>query len=232
MIVRTFDDAIQLITQPEHAHLAGAIMTCSVPLKARARHTSILHAVTEHDNGWEEVDAAPMVDTQTGEVVDFIRAPVNVRHGVWPRAVARLRDDRWAAALVAQHAITAYDRFRKDPEWSTFFAGMEKARDQMLGADGGSLDDLLPDYAFVRLGDLISLAFCTATSEQLRFGDWSVRLAGTRVLVTPDAFGGAEIPIEITARALPKRPFRSDADLSDALKQATPITLQGSVVGA
>jgi len=79
---------------------------------------------------------------------------------------------------------------------------------------------------------LISLTFCTGWTDEQRFGDWTVQLAGTRVVVTPDAFGGATIPIEINAREIRNQAIRSDADLRDALSEATTTTLQGSVAGS
>ena len=200
-----------------------------VPLAARPRRDAILHAIAEHDNGWAEEDAAPTVNPTTGTVVDFVSAPLNVRHAVWPRGVARLADNPWAAALVAQHALTVYDRFRSDAEWTAFFAEMEAARGAMLRASRMSLEDLVADYAFVRLADLISLTFCTGWTHKHRFADWTVQLSGTRVVVTPDAFGGTRIPIEITAREIRNQPFRLDAELRDALSEANTTTLRGEV---
>ena len=103
---------------------------------------------------------------------------------------------------------------------------MEAARGAMLGASGLPLDDLVADYPFVRLADLISLAFCTGSTDEQRFGDWTVQLSGSRVVVTPDAFGGAEIPIEIDAKVIRNQPFRSDAELRDALSEASTTTLR------
>lgn len=206
-------------------------MDHSLALAARPRRDAILHAIAEHDNGWVEEDAAPAVNPATGSVVDFVSATLSVRHGVWPRAIARLADDPWAAALVAQHAITVYDRFRSDAEWASFFADMEAARDAMVRASGIPVDDLAADYPFVRLGDLISLTFCTGWTDAQRFGDWTVELAGTRVVVTPDPFGRATIPIEINARAIRNQPFRSDAELRDALRDASTTVLRGEVAG-
>ena len=231
MIVRIVDGVIQLITQPDHAHLARRIMEHCVPLSARPRRATILHAIGEHDNGWAEDDAAPAVDPENGNVVDFVSAPLRVRHGVWPRAVARLADDPWAAALVAQHAITVYDRYRAHVEWTSFFSEMEVARDTMLRASGLPIDDLAADYPFVRLGDLISLTFCVGWTEEQRFGDWTVHADGTRIVVTPDAFGGAVIPFEIRALEIRGGPFRSDADLRSALGEARVATLRGEIAG-
>ncbi len=229
MIVRRVPDGLQLITQPDHAHLARRIMEHCVLLAARPRRATILEAIAEHDNGWAEEDAAPSVDPATGHVVDFVSAPLSVRHGVWPRAIERLAHDRWAAALVAQHAITVYDRFRSDRDWTSFFATMEAARDAMLRASGLPVDDLAADYAFVRLADLISLTFCAGWTDAQRFGEWTVEASGTSVVVDPDPFGGTTVPIEITARALRNQPFRSNEELRDAFKDAGETTVRGEV---
>jgi hypothetical protein len=230
MIVRTANERVLLITQPDHAHLSGWIMEHCVPLRASPRRAPILRAIAEHDNGWTEEDAAPMIEPATGRVADFVNIPLQVRHGVWPRGVARLADDPWAAALVAQHAITVYDRFRTDEAWTPFFTGMETVRDEMVEASGLPLEALLADYPYVRLGDLLSLAFCTAWTDEHRIAGWAVRHSDNRVVVTPGPFGGTEVRFEIQAAAIPRLTFQSDADLRAALKSAQAVTLRGAVV--
>jgi Protein of unknown function (DUF3891) len=202
-----------------------------VALTGRTRRDSILQAIGEHDNGWAEADAAPTVDPDSGKVMDFVSAPLSVRHGVWPRGIARLADDPWAAALVAQHVLTVYDRYRSDNAWTGFFAEIDAARSRMLNAAAMSLADLEDDYLFVRLGDLISLTFCTGWTDEQRFGASTIQLSGWRVVVTPDPFDGATVPIEITAQTVRNLPYRSDAELRDACRTATPITLRGEVAG-
>jgi hypothetical protein len=230
MIVRPAADRIWLITQPDHAHLARTIMEHCVLLAAHARRGLVLHAIAEHDNGWTEEDAAPTVDGSSGEIIDFVHAPASVRHGVWTRGVERLADEPWAAALVAQHAIVIYQRFRSDAAWTSFFAEMEAARGALLERAGLALDDLLDDYRFVRLADLISLAFCTGWTEEQSFGGWSVRGAGARIVVTPDLFDVATIPVEIAATEIPHQPFESDSQLRAALRDAKITTLRGTIV--
>jgi hypothetical protein len=229
VIVRTVDDGLELITQPDHAHLAHAIMKRCVSLANRPRRNAILLAIREHDNGWTEEDAAPAVNPDTGAIFDFVTAPLSVRHSVWPRGIKRLAATPWAAALVAQHAITVYDRFRSDDAWTPFFDEMMAMRDTILREMAGSLDDLVPDYAFVRLADLISLTFCTGWTDAQRFAEWTVRRSGERIVVTPDAFGGVTVPFTIEARRLSKRVFQSDANLRDALASAPITTLRGEV---
>jgi hypothetical protein len=231
VIVRHAGERLQLITQPDHAHLARRVMDHCVPLATNPRRVRILHAVGEHDNGWTEEDAAPSINPATGQIFDFVGAPASVRQSVWPRGVARLANDPWAAALVAQHAITVYDRFRSDTEWAPFFAEMASARDAMLGKADGSLDLLLTDYVYVRLADLISLTFCVGWEDEQRFGEWTVRRRDDRVIVIPDAFGRQQIPIAIDAREIASRPFRSDSELREAIQGAKVVTLRGVVSG-
>jgi hypothetical protein len=231
VIVRPAHDGVHLITQPDHAHLAAKIIEHVVTLDARPRRDAILLAVAEHDNGWAEEDAAPILNPATGRVADFVNVPLAVRHRVWPRAIRRLEQRPWTAALVAQHALVVYDRFRWETEWTPFFDGMESARDSLLQASGLTFDELVSDYEFVRLADLISLVFCMAISQAQQFGHWTVQFAGDRVVVTPDPFGNLTIPIEVSARALRDHPFRSDDDLRAAVMAAEHVTVRGTVSG-
>ena len=173
MIVRPAGGALHLITQPDHAALAGRIMTHWTSLAAAERRDDILRAIRDHDNGWREPDAAPTIDPATGAVLDFVGVPAAVKQGVWPRAVAGLADRPWAAALVAHHAVTVYDRFRNDPDWASFFARMEHLRAEQLTLVSGTMEMLIRDYVYVRLGDLASLAFCNAWSDPQVLGPWT-----------------------------------------------------------
>ena len=231
MIIRARAQTLTFITQPDHAHLSRRVIENCVALRAHPRAASILHAVGEHDNGWTEADAAPTVDASTGAPFDFIKAPAALRQEVWPRGVARLAQDPWAAALVAHHAVTVYDRHRVDPAWAAFFPSMEASRDELVRASGERFDQLVDDYRFVRLGDLISLLFCTGFNEEQRFAEWTVSASGPSVIVTPDPFGGKSIDLEITARELPAGPFRSDDELRAKLSDATVTVLRGEVRG-
>jgi hypothetical protein len=231
MIVRRHDPVLHLITQPDHAALARRVMERWAPLHDAERRASILLAVEEHDNGWREPDAEPLVDAGGG-VYDFINTPAEVRQGVWPRGVSRLaEDDEWAAALVAQHAITIYDRYRPDPAWADFFPEMQRLRDALLTATRRTQAQLDHDYAFVRIGDLISLIFCNEWDEPQTFDRWSFRRDADRVLVSPDPFGGREIPLAVKARELPARGYASDQDLRQVLRHAPAVTLTGGCLG-
>lgn len=239
MIIQARGSTALLITQPDHAALAGRIMARwqDRDFNAHPRRSSVLLAISEHDNGWDEVDAAPVVDSASGRLLDFVDVPADVRRAIWPRAVERLsRSDRWAAALVAQHAAHVYRRFRGDREWDRFFADLEAARDDLVrrAAAGGklTLDDLLADYFFVRMGDLLSLTFCNAWEEAPDELGYKIRCGQSRLIVTPDPFAAREIPMEVPARELPNRTFASPSEAAGAFGSAVVFPCRGVVQGA
>jgi len=232
MIVRDLGDRLELVTQPAHARAAASIMERCGALDSHPRRAAILHAIQQHDNGWREVDAQPMVDPRDGRILDFVSIPVPIRQAIWPRGVSRLAGDPWAAALVAQHAITVYDRFRSDQAWTAFFDRMAGERDAMARAAGFGHDELAADYAFLRLADLISLSFCTRAAEPEEFAGWTIAHADSHVRISPDPFGGAPVLFEVPAREIRRRPFASDRELRDEMSAGRPITLRGAVTGA
>jgi len=233
MIVREDGDALLLVTQPDHAALAGRLAERFVGLDGHPRRSSVLRAAREHDGGWAELDAAPYVD-DAGNVADYVRIALPLRQGVWPRGIARLAApplaDPWAAALVAHHALVAYARFDGDPEWTGFFAEMRALRERHLAASGLGQGELEADYPFLRLADLVSLAFCNARYEA-RFAQWSVQGDGATVSVAPDLFGGATVELAVEARAIPRRSYAGDADLRATLRAAPARTLHGRAHG-
>ena len=205
MIVRPGNPPL-LITQPDHAALAGRIMDQwrAGGLPTSPRREDIRLAIREHDGGWTDLDREPIIGPD-GAVLDFTGIAVRLRQGVWPRGVAALSRAPYAAALVAHHAVHVYRRYRGDAAWTAFFAQMESLRDEHLRASGVAPDVMLQDYVFLRMGDLISLTFCNAwTAEQKddTGSGYACRLEGDRVIVTPDPFAGAEIAIAVQARDL------------------------------
>ena len=72
MIVRRGTDKVDLVRQPDHAHLSGAIMHRVRALDDHPRRGPILHAIAEHDNGWTEEDRAPMLAPDGGGPVSSL----------------------------------------------------------------------------------------------------------------------------------------------------------------
>lgn len=233
MIVRTDLTPPLFITQPDHAALAGTIMRgwTSGGLPESPRHVAIMLAIQAHDNGWQEVDAEPCLDPATGEVLDFVHVPEDVRHAVWSRGVQRLTGEPYAAALVAQHAVHIYRRMRQQPGWRQFFVDMSAARDRQLAAAHETIETLQREYSFLRLADLASLTFCGVdTDGQAHEMGYDIRMDGTRLTISPDPFEGATFEISITGRELAAS-FTSVADARAAWQAAPRRTISGTVTG-
>lgn len=236
MIIHPNGATLLLITQPDHAALAARIMRRwrDDDLEHSPRRDDILFAVEHHDDGWLDVDLVPLVDATSGALLDFIAAPNPVRRGVWPRGVGRLADAPYAAALVAQHALHIYRRYRDDASWTSFFDEMETLRSQHLrNAAPATLDELLRDYRWLRTGDILSLAFCNGwTDVQHDERGGTARLTDNRLVVTPDPFGGASVPLAVAAREMPAAPFASAENAAAAYARAPAATLSGVAAGA
>jgi DNA-binding response OmpR family regulator len=191
VIIRQDGHSQQFITQPDHAELAAHIMRRwrGNALDRHPRRDAILLAVAEHDNGWIEEDTSTLVDA-AGRPLDFISAPPEVKHRIWPRAVSRLGHRHpYEAALIAQHALTVHAQHRADGSWRPFFDAMERLRTTMLGEPAG--DAFERDYHFVRTGDLLSLVFCNG--GRIRTFPWrrSHDTQGATLEISPDPFAGA-----------------------------------------
>lgn len=232
VIIRANGDELLLIQQVDHAALAERLIGAWRPgdFKESSRRDEILFATRRHDDGWIDEDAAPLVDSESGGLLDYVHAPDDVRRGIWPRGVERLSPFPYPAALVAQHALHLFEKYRADPEWTAFFERMERLRDANLAAAPRTNEDLRRDYFFVRMADLLSLQFCDDWREPQRFGDFESCWDGTRLTVTPDPFGGATVSMTITARRLPNIRFDARA-AADAFAEAPRLTISGVAAG-
>jgi hypothetical protein len=254
MIIRRQKKDLLFITQADHAVLAAHIVShwCADGFPTNPRRDAILLAAREHDNGWFEEDETTLVDS-SGEPLDFVAAPIPVKHRIWPRAAARLaKTNAYAAALVARHALTVHGQQRADPVWRGFLDRMARIEAELLeagagGDQGDSLGDqgdsplcdhlkgTVPlvhlDYQFVQAGDQVSLVFCNAWTAAFPRPGGRVVLKGTTLEITPDPFEGARIPLRVPARRIVARRFASAADLRAALDAARVEIVEGEAVG-
>ena len=239
MIVRHADGRLLCITQPDHAALAGSLAEAWVAdgVPNRPTRERLLEATRRHDVGWTAEDEAPRFDAGTHGPHAFITAPLDVRQAAFFRGVEALASgDAYVAALVAQHGLTVYRRFQHDPEWTSFFPALEARRDDLcatlLERAAPSPLSFLQDYSVLGLCDLFSLVFCNGWREPHRMEGYEAVLEGDRLVVTPDPFGGVTVDLGVRARALPLRPYWSQADLDTAWADAETVTLTGRAIGA
>lgn len=234
MIIRRDSESLLFITQPDHARLAAEAIAHwrADGLDAHPRRATILFAVREHDNGWIEEDETTYVD-EAGQPLDFVSVPLDVRHRIWPRGVDRLgRQDAYAAALVAQHALTVHRQMHDEAPWRTFFDAMAARRAALLERCGVmAARTLEADYAFVNAADRLSLAFCTGWTQPLESHGRRIILRHRTVEVSPDPFEGTRVQLRVPARRLPDRRYRSSAELRAALDDTPIESLEGFAAG-
>ena len=234
MIIQRRGDELWLIRQTDHAALAAQVMAAwqTGGLDDNPRREAILTATREHDNGWHEEDESMHVD-DAGEVLDFVSVPAPVKQRIWPRAAARLASvSPYVAALVAQHALSIFGSLRHDPLWRSFFALMERTRDDLLArAAPDEAATAAGDYAFVRLGDQLSLVFCNGWTAPMAGVGCQIRLNGSALEIAPDPFGGRRIPLSVPARVVPARPYQSASAARAAYAAAAAVALEGEARG-
>jgi hypothetical protein len=232
VIVRPTELSFTLITQPDHAALAWRIMEHWVAdgLPVAEHRAPILNAILQHDNGWQEVDMAP-IRADDGGVLDFVTTPIDVRQAVWPRGIEWLAPTPMAAALVAEHAINIYSRYREDAAWTSFFSQMTELRARFAGAADVSLEEITEDYFFLRAADLLSLTFCNGWTDVQHLRNYSFRLDDRVMMIQPDPFAGATVPLDVPARVLPRRDYASAAELADAWAASSRVTVSGVLRG-
>jgi len=95
-----------------------------------------------------------------------------------------------------------------------------------------AIETLQREYSFLRLADLASLTFCgVETDGQAQEMGYDIRLAGARLIVSPDPYLGATIPLEVTGRELDLGSWASSADTRAAWHTARRRTVTGVAAG-
>ncbi|HEY4589656.1 MAG TPA: DUF3891 family protein [Thermoanaerobaculia bacterium] len=222
MIVVPAESSFLLITQPDHAHLAGEILSLwrADGLPDNPRRDDLLFAAREHDNGWREADAAPRWDAERGRPHDFITLPARERIAVWERGVCRFAAARpYASLLIARHALNLFGGRRGEEEWDRlldFLADFENGLIEQTGVEPETLEE---DYRWLDLADQISLAACARWREPARRYGVHIAPGDGGIGLAPFPLAGATT-FRVACRRIPQRAYRGDADLGGELAAA------------
>ena len=233
MIIRRHDDSLLFMTQPDHARLAADLLAhwSADDFAAHPRREALLLAAREHDNGWREVDdvrcslsrrarrstSSPSATTSS--------SPCGLGRSIGWRRLGVCGCARRASCDLRLRCAT------RNPAWSAFFGETTARRDHELARTGHSQEELLHDYRFLGVADLLSLSFCNGwTDERERLG-CRVRYADGAINVTPALFA-EPVPVRIRVRRLPDRRYASAADLRAAFDETPPEILEGHAHGA
>lgn len=232
MILFPQDGALRVVTQCDHAHLAGEIAALwrADGLPENPRRAAILLAVREHDNGWRETDSAPRVDASSGRPHDFRTLPEEARRELWLRGTARLAPGRsdppdrgYAALLIVHHALALHGNHQGEAAWDEdFLAPLDELYAELLEATGATAAEVAADYRFLNVADTVSLLACgagTASMQGAEVAGHRVADGGGRVEVEPFPLAGVTT-FRVPARWIPNRAYRGDADLGGELAAA------------
>lgn len=112
MIRRNLGNQFALITQDDHARLAGELVSHLGTMKFRRpeiKWREFVTAVTLHDRGWAMQDAHP-TRNRSGLPLDVFETPRDIAVTVWPGAPDAARTDPeggpWAELLVSLHVLS------------------------------------------------------------------------------------------------------------------------------
>lgn len=136
MIVQQQFDPMVVIRQTDHAFLCGffAREWGNSPFARPEPFSSFCLAAAEHDNGWQEWELAPGVDSKTFMPHSFMTIPTNEHISLYQRGIDRVvKVDLYAGLLVSMHCMNLYDRSRATiPGYSAKYV---KSHEQHLAND-------------------------------------------------------------------------------------------------
>jgi hypothetical protein len=207
-----------LVSQPDHAALAGALAANFVAPDFPRVDPAIARAIELHDAGWAifdseaRVDAAPAVDSR-GKPLSFIEIDPADFLRAWDASIARAESVCAAGGYIVSRHFCALGEGRLnsgvDNAANTalirgFLAG-ESSRQQRLQAQSGrSLAELEELVRVLQFCDLLSLYLCCGATDSAEFPQ-------------PFAAGKVRIRREKECFCLDPSPFRAPGALGEML---------------
>jgi hypothetical protein len=199
-----------LITQPDHAALAGAIAAALGPPLLPELTAEVVQGIAVHDDGWAEFDAR--TPCQSGKPVSFIDLPPATFLQAWRGSIERAAEVApIAGAIVSRHFWrlgTGHMKSKQDsPE-------DERALRQFLDQENARQERLTQGYVrrefefltdVLQFCDVLSLYLCCGAEQDVEF---------------PQSFSGATVRLMRVQKEsaavcrFDPSPFRHGTDLA------------------
>ena len=237
MIRRAQDQRWILLSQVDHALLAGQLAETWGREPLEPLSAELAAAISHHDDGWSDWERRPKVDPLEGRPIAFTEMDLAEARNIWRGSIAAAqRIGPLAAHSVAGHfsaILSWYGSWKSDPQRRPlaldFLAeqqrNMQAWSAAWLAADppNHTPDDLARGLAYLQMFDALSLWLCTADRDQPQTfatpqgTDVSFAPISTaRFTATPWPFRADRLDLAITGRAVPVRRYTSDIDLAQA----------------
>ncbi|HEV3344797.1 MAG TPA: DUF3891 family protein [Pirellulales bacterium] len=241
----TGEERWNLISQVEHARLAGRLAESWKALGSFERPDELIQAVWRHDDGWSAWEVAPKVDAETGRPLDFTETPLTDSLTIWRDSIrSGAAVGPLAGYMVSGHFSALLERFsgrwksdatlttlahgflseQRDERhtWLAIMAGSENRADQE-GADRA--------VAWLQMFDAMSLWFCCAGRDQPeRFatpdgGQVTMRpVSGPyEIEVSPWPCRAAALELEAVGRSIRAQRYASPSDVVTAPAQGVTL---------
>jgi uncharacterized protein DUF3891 len=111
LLISRRHDGLWLVTQPEHAALAGRLATQwgNEQFSLGPSTASLVRAAARHDDGWTVLDGAPLIAADEGRPAHFLEVPLAKTVGPYGEGVDLIyEDDVYAGVLASLHWAGLY----------------------------------------------------------------------------------------------------------------------------
>lgn len=220
MFVRDAGDAWQVVLQPDHADLSGALAERWAD--RGPRHESAVLAAYRHDDGWAVWERSPLVDG-AGTPVNFIDVMIPSHLAFYRACISAVTgEDPYAGLLVSMHGAGIYrQRYGADPNLrmscrdedlplvEAFVAEQEGSYGARRAEAGIDEDTAWADYRRLQHYDRFSLSVCLRDldgGDAFEVGEFRFDPAGPwRVRVDPYPLVEQPVTLPLLRRLVPKR---------------------------
>ncbi len=221
IVVPENTDRWLLVTQGDHARFAAQLLASwrTPPPQRLPDFEELLFAVREHDNGWREIDAAPLLHPEGDRPHDFMTLPEPERRALWERGTARYAAHHPLASLViTEHALHLLGE-SEGSSGSSSPTDLAERRTELIEQTGCPDTELANLYHWLALVDWLSLVACNRWPEPFeRGGLRGVWLDGCLQL-EPFPLAGATT-FELPVRSIPRCRYAGDGALGTAVMSA------------
>jgi len=243
MIVRPAGDLAEIVTQVDHAAVAGelaAAWATEGPHALIPRDPMVL-AARLHDIGWRHWEAAPRLNPDTGRPTNFLDVAIEEHLRLYRLGIEEVAAvDPYAGMLVSMHAAGIYTgryatqpalRLSRAPQVQVlidaFIAEREAHYEALRDELGVASEELWRNYVLLQVFDRLSLRLCGGdpggsgpVDIALPDGTLHVRTDGATEHVDPWPFAADVVEVGVPTRRIPLEGYADDAALAAAFAHA------------